>query len=482
MKVQNVPVKLPENGNTGTKGASAEKTDFLSILKTRTVSGRDPVKGEKEPLKKTDKKKETEKKSDAYPKTSGEAERLGGQLSQENQAQGTENEAVREVSDITEAEQISAVETAALKNALGGISDPLTVFAQTYSQKAGEETVLQPADGNQPDILSGESAGMGAAGSETVRKSAEQAGADGMLELLRSGTSQKDVSEGMAAGTFTQTVSETPERKTLNEALSGNRGEVSSELKPEILKTSETVGKDNQPQSGMDGSGQNGKDTEQWFSLDHTARGARAVKSTEESGQQGSPGEVSLEELQKKAEKNVYLPFERMIGARLAGSQTVKAAGNQNVTETIPLTEQLRAGIEQGIKRELSQFTIRLKPEGLGEILVHMTSAGGKIALSIGVSSHETQKLLSGEMMHLKETLEPLHAEVQEIYHNSQGGMDMMSYEQGFFRNQQQDRTGTVRRNPVRAGDAEEEDGAENLKLEEIGLSRAEYGRLSAYI
>ena len=91
----------------------------------------------------------------------------------------------------------------------------------------------------------------------------------------------------------------------------------------------------------------------------------------------------------------------------------------------------------------------------------------------------DTQKLLSSEMMHLKESLQPLNAEVQEIYHNSQGGMEMMNYEQGFFRNQQGNGAGNTRRHF--AGNGEEEEGEEDRITGTIDL-HAEYGRLSAYI
>lgn len=175
----------------------------------------------------------------------------------------------------------------------------------------------------------------------------------------------------------------------------------------------------------------------------------------------------------------MFLPFERLVGARLSGSAGTQAAGNTAVTDAAPLPEQIRSGIEQGLEKQLSQFTIRLKPEGMGEILVHMASTGGKISLSIGVSNMETQKILAGEMMHLKETLAPLNAEVQELYHNSQGGMDMMSHEQGFFQSSRREQPGQPSGRRVRKESGEEEVMAETAV--NYGLNQ-EYGRLPAYI
>ena len=213
-----------------------------------------------------------------------------------------------------------------------------------------------------------------------------------------------------------------------------------------------------------------------WFSLDHAVRGEKIRESGESEEKQGA---VTLEDLQKKAEQQSILPFERMVGAKLSGGAAALVMSNRGVTDATPLTNQVKTGIEEGLSKQLNQFTIRLKPEGLGEILVHMTSSGGKVALSIGVSNMDTQKLLSSEMMHLRESLQPLNAEVQEIYHNGQGGMEMMNYEQGFFRNQQGNGAGNTHRHF--AGNGEEEEGEEDRITGTIDL-HAEYGRLSAYI
>ena len=107
-----------------------------------------------------------------------------------------------------------------------------------------------------------------------------------------------------------------------------------------------------------------------------------------------------------------------------------------------PVAEQLKAGVEQGMKRELSEFTVKLKPEGLGEIIIHMASANGRTSVSIGVSNPETEKLVNSQMMSLKEMLQPLHAEVEEVYHNSQGGMDFAGFGQELYQNQGQQARG----------------------------------------
>lgn len=53
--------------------------------------------------------------------------------------------------------------------------------------------------------------------------------------------------------------------------------------------------------------------------------------------------------------------------------------------------------------------------------------------MSIGVTNAETQKLLTSEMMNLKEMLKPLNAEVKEIYQSQTENFDMMTYQQNLF-------------------------------------------------
>ena len=75
-----------------------------------------------------------------------------------------------------------------------------------------------------------------------------------------------------------------------------------------------------------------------------------------------------------------------------------------------------------------------------------MASAGGRTSVSIGVANPETEKLVNSQMMSLKEMLEPLHAEVEEVYHNSQGGMDFAGFGQELYQNQGQQARGHYRR------------------------------------
>lgn len=125
-----------------------------------------------------------------------------------------------------------------------------------------------------------------------------------------------------------------------------------------------------------------------------------------------------------------------------AGVRTINAGWNiqaegktaQTAAEIpVPLTEQVKTGVEKGFREGLSEFTVRLKPEGLGSILVHLTSSDGRLAVRIGVSDPETGKLITNQMDALKDMLKPLHAEVEEVYQDSHGTMDFTGYQQEMY-------------------------------------------------
>ncbi len=143
----------------------------------------------------------------------------------------------------------------------------------------------------------------------------------------------------------------------------------------------------------------------------------------------------------------------------------------------VPVAEQLKAGLENGLKRELQEFTIKLKPEGLGEIVIHLTSAGERTGVRIGASSPETEKLINSQMMNLKEMLEPLHAEVEEVYHNSQGGMEFAGFGQEMY----QQRESSAEQSRHFDGNRRTESD-EDLLTEEVVPAEGQTGRLFTYV
>lgn len=455
MKVKAMPVKLSDTGgNSGKRQVKSGSADFLSILKQRSQGKPETeLKPETEPVKHAEKKEEKKDIKKAEQNGIHEAEIMSGQNSREQpidkeisaeQIKTGENYAAAESVSSSGEENINALIY------LGGIFN---------GEVKGVETGMSGGRSPAEEMKTFEAIGNGAKEAGTVSV---------MNEVLNDASASKKAEGKTEVFKMDGSV-----RMPKNAQGMENREPDAGKM-PDIINTAKANGEGTE--SGSFGSGKENQDSSKWFSLDRSIYS----KGTPEDKAAGETKEkVSLEELQKKAEKNVFLPFERLVGARLSGSAGTQAAGNTAVTDAAPLPEQIRSGIEQGLEKQLSQFTIRLKPEGMGEILVHMASTGGKISLSIGVSNMETQKILSGEMMHLKETLAPLNAEVQELYHNSQGGMDMMSHEQGFFQSSRREQPGQPSGRRVRKESGEEEVMAETAV--NYGLNQ-EYGRLPAYI
>lgn len=79
------------------------------------------------------------------------------------------------------------------------------------------------------------------------------------------------------------------------------------------------------------------------------------------------------------------------------------------------MAQQVKSGILENAAKGISEFVVRLKPEGIGEITVKLSENREKITLSILTSDPQTARLISGEVAALQNALKPLNAEVQEI-------------------------------------------------------------------
>lgn len=76
--------------------------------------------------------------------------------------------------------------------------------------------------------------------------------------------------------------------------------------------------------------------------------------------------------------------------------------------------QQLFKGIAENLKRGRSEFTVKLRPEGLGEILVKLVSDdGGKTILSMIASSEKTAQLLNRDLASLQSSLNEHNVEIE---------------------------------------------------------------------
>lgn len=75
--------------------------------------------------------------------------------------------------------------------------------------------------------------------------------------------------------------------------------------------------------------------------------------------------------------------------------------------------KQLLRGVEVNLKNGKSEFTVKLKPEGLGEIIVKLVqNDGGKMLMSMTASSAKTAELLNSNLSSLQNSLNQHNVEI----------------------------------------------------------------------
>ncbi|MFR6348856.1 MAG: flagellar hook-length control protein FliK [Enterocloster aldenensis] len=207
------------------------------------------------------------------------------------------------------------------------------------------------------------------------------------------------------------------------------------------------------------------------------AMGQEQELSAAADGDTGTANQV-LEELKRNAAAGGLNLTDRMNQNRLNpgfGMNQVKEGQEQQV----PVLEQLKTGLEQGIKTGMKELTVHLKPEGLGDIVIHLVGTGEKMWVRIGVANPETEKLVTSQMESLKDMLRPLDTEVAEVYHDSRGTMDFAGYDQ-----QMQDHRGQQSQSHYRYYGRDDNAGPDEDFLMEAGRMTAQsrMSRLYAYV
>lgn len=157
----------------------------------------------------------------------------------------------------------------------------------------------------------------------------------------------------------------------------------------------------------------------------------KAISPKQDETAGGTPEDVNhvLEELKRSADASGMDLNGRMAFDRLNGNlKPEEPAGD--VHTPAPVLEQFKTCLERGVKEGLRELTVHLKPEGLGDMVIHLANAGDKLTVRIGVTNPETEKLVTSQMESLKDMLRPLNAQVQEVYRDSRGTMDFSGFNQ----------------------------------------------------
>lgn len=84
------------------------------------------------------------------------------------------------------------------------------------------------------------------------------------------------------------------------------------------------------------------------------------------------------------------------------------------VAQQPKVAEQLKQGIAQNLSKQTGEFTMKLKPEALGEVTIKMVKVGEKMTIQIVTASKQACQLINQDLPALREAVRPLQAEVQE--------------------------------------------------------------------
>ncbi len=90
-------------------------------------------------------------------------------------------------------------------------------------------------------------------------------------------------------------------------------------------------------------------------------------------------------------------------------------AGSGNINEGEAVAKQVFDGIGENISQGKNEFSIKLRPEGLGEVIVKLVQDGGKTVLSLTASSARTAALLSSNMADLQTALSQHNVQLADI-------------------------------------------------------------------
>ncbi|WMJ82920.1 flagellar hook-length control protein FliK [Oscillospiraceae bacterium LTW-04] len=122
--------------------------------------------------------------------------------------------------------------------------------------------------------------------------------------------------------------------------------------------------------------------------------------------------EIDLEDLQKKVDSGAFLP---QLTNTVNTSTTVDATQVHKALDAQDLFSQIKTSVTQHAQQGATDFTIKLSPEGLGEITVKLLEDGGKTTLSLTASDANVQRLLGSELNNLRDIMRPYNVEVAQV-------------------------------------------------------------------
>lgn len=136
------------------------------------------------------------------------------------------------------------------------------------------------------------------------------------------------------------------------------------------------------------------------------------------------------------------------------------------------LTKQINAGISKGELTEKKEISVKLKPEGLGEVTIKLVKEANQIKVSIVAASEQTAKLLNDSLPTLRQTMRANGSDVNEVlvtghnnFENAQENFNGQMF-MGQQNEQNQAYSSASHRNSYYSDDIGSTEGTQQLKEE----------------
>lgn len=108
------------------------------------------------------------------------------------------------------------------------------------------------------------------------------------------------------------------------------------------------------------------------------------------------------------------------------------------VTEESLVTGQVIKGIDEAVKNELNRLTVRLNPEGLGEVIVRLRKTDAGMLVSLSAQSIRTAEMLNNQLGLIQSNLDRYDAQVNPVTVEESQLTASYNFNQQMFGNQPQ--------------------------------------------
>jgi trimeric autotransporter adhesin len=140
-----------------------------------------------------------------------------------------------------------------------------------------------------------------------------------------------------------------------------------------------------------------------------------AAKDGSENIQKSTDSSSASDTDKKSGEKELDLS---KLQGEMTPSKEISTSGTEiktvEKTAEPKVSEQIASDISKNLDLGKSEFTVKLKPESLGEITLKLSEVDGKTTLSITTASANTAKLINDDLTNLKAAVSQMNVQVNE--------------------------------------------------------------------